>query len=1053
MQFFLVTLIIVPIFIVFVLYFISSLTELNEKWEANVKRRKSRRAGNNVRLRFDAAGKVTRDTKEKQEHQLLWEELLGYLHELAPFSVGSMDLMTYREALQSAMELADELVTVIHTAVSKPVPDAQLIQTLTDTEDLLSNMNNREKLDADIVDAVFERFEADLERINDLKLSAIKTPEVALLEPDRVATGIMVRRSGILRMAVEFRDKYDIGSRRLILALVAIILTAGLVRFLGYIPAIVVGVVLILEIMLDFLRLCEHSSMSGFAATVKGASMVGRLAVPVLVVVAAVNVLLIGTDVRPRTNEELRNKGTFVEPPPFYNLGKSLIQTYYVPFIYGIYWCAHICLLLAPLPLCYRLQALLVRCCPTIRFIVPDNPVWLHRMLGFSMLGGVIIGGVVWVFFQGMVCSVLNEEFACLAFDPVPGTVAGKAFRLRFLVVMPWSFFFLPLLASSKYPEVQDPTTKKGKDGYTPLGAAEAEDDESADDGEKELTAATCIGKYFRLFRDFFVRRIVEICLLVVPIAGIILMIKLRSPFFFWFLVLPLVLAHLIVKFRAVSNQLPSWIGCLARKDEGPQLFQRFWWEIAYASHATAFSVVLAFTLVIRFEVFGSALFTWALYFIDRFLGLRAACRNSADIVVHTKGLSSYVVSRDKDGKSTPSHIRLLLQKPPGFEYNAGQWAHLAFHNAGTYWCAPRCFTPGLQWHPLSIASCEEEDYLEFHIQVCGNFAFAQENDVVSFSASEERWASISRKDRILERCIPWHTPLKEGVVSEENYNERTDCVVEEASGATLKLKAVDGGEEFKVLKPQMQWTGKLWNFIHWRTEMCAKGQDLNTEKVHLMGPYGTFPWVFKDHRAAMLIGAGVGFPSMGAMLRKALLDNLLDIHKPDQQKKVCFVWTASKLEQLLLCFPLLVADLTKYVHNANREKPGFGLANLKNWLTIKIFISSFEVGDDLPLNPSPQQLADAARMASALAEVQRWLLGGDADIGGDNNGTYIAQGSLGGSFNDIIRNSKFMENIVFEQRSLGICFCGPQELCSWLRSDIANTIFPIKVEFSSEVA
>merc|ERR1712079_979342 len=98
-----------------------------------------------------------------------------------------------------------------------------------------------------------------------------------------------------------------------------------------------------------------------------------------------------------------------------------------------------------------------------------------------------------------------------------------------------------------------------------------------------------------------------------------------------------------------------------------------------------------------------------------------------------------------------------------------------------------------------------------------------------------------------------------------------------------------------------------------------------------------------------MLIGAGVGFPSTGAMLRQLLEDNL---HRSeDEQKAVCFIWSASKLDQLLLCFPSLLVDLTKYVH-ARTKLLSSGINNLKKWLHIKIFISNFEAGSFLSCNP-----------------------------------------------------------------------------------------------------
>jgi hypothetical protein len=216
-------------------------------------------------------------------------------------------------------------------------------------------------------------------------------------------------------------------------------------------------------------------------------------------------------------------------------------------------------------------------------------------------------------------------------------------------------------------------------------------------------------------------------------------------------------------------------------------------------------------------------------------------------------------------------------------------------------------------------------------------------------------------------------------------------------------------------------------------------------QEVSMMGPYGTLPFTVASHNNVMLIGAGVGYPSTGAMLRQLLEDNMGK--EEGERKAVCFIWTATKIDQLLLCFPSLLADLTRYVNKRS-------LKELKSWLTVKIFISSFEAGDFLNVNPSEHIFPGSKDMKSALAEVRRWLLGQDNSAGHDEDGTYICQGSLGASFPDVMRNSVFIrDKVVGRQTSLGVCFCGPAALGSWIRSDLANTILPVKVEYNAECA
>merc|ERR1719210_524568 len=70
-----------------------------------------------------------------------------------------------------------------------------------------------------------------------------------------------------------------------------------------------------------------------------------------------------------------------------------------------------------------------------------------------------------------------------------------------------------------------------------------------------------------------------------------------------------------------------------------------------------------------------------------------------------------------------------------------------------------------------------------------------------------------------------------------------------------------------------------------------------------------------------------------------------------------------------------------------------------------------------------------------------------------DADGTYFANGSLGASFSGILQRSLFTQQVVGEGHSLGISYCGPPELCSLIRSDVANTVLPVRVEFNAEGA
>jgi len=254
--------------------------------------------------------------------------------------------------------------------------------------------------------------------------------------------------------------------------------------------------------------------------------------------------------------------------------------------------------------------------------------------------------------------------------------------------------------------------------------------------------------------------------------------------------------------------------------------------------------------------------------------------------------------------------------------------------------------------------------------------------------------------------------------------------------GATMELTD-SKGKRMKAGKPQEQWTGKLWNLVR----AMQDAGDASDHVVRIMGPYGTLHSTCFSHDAVMLIGAGVGYPSMGSLLRQILEENLMSdfVATSAAKRHVCFIWTCSKVDQLLLCFPSLLADLTRYVHRSS-------LARLQDWLTVKIFVGSLGPDDVLAVEPDGNV---GLQMPGALSEVKKWLLGQAV-----KDGTYITRGSLGASFSDILRRSLFMrEKVVNEGRSLGICFCGPLGLCTWLKNDIECTSLPCAYEFACEVA
>ena len=80
-------------------------------------------------------------------------------------------------------------------------------------------------------------------------------------------------------------------------------------------------------------------------------------------------------------------------------------------------------------------------------------------------------------------------------------------------------------------------------------------------------------------------------------------------------------------------------------------------------------------------------------------------------------------------------------------------------------------------------------------------------------------------------------------------------------------------------------------------------------------------------------------------------------------KRHVCFIWTCSKVDQLQLCFPSLLADLTRHVHRSS-------LAKLQEWLTVEISVGSVGPEDVLAVEPDGDV---GVQMPVALGEVKKW--------------------------------------------------------------------------------
>merc|ERR1712176_1413052 len=353
-------------------------------------------------------------------------------------------------------------------------------------------------------------------------------------------------------------------------------------------------------------------------------------------------------------------------------------QDVYVSSIFGIMHINLTVLILLPLPVAYGLQASFVKWFPWLRFWVPQSPVWLHRILGYTIIIGLSFTGALWTIFQGAECFSNKTIQACEAFDPE--TLAGiDVYVLRFHIVWPLGFFFIPLMIYARYPGTLESTSRKktlsstSAPGMLEAGSEQgnAKENQNSLRPQRDHVAPRKQGTFLQKFGAFAYERLIEITSLVVVVSGCIHVIVQRFKIFFpfWFFVAIPLLLHALIKIRSAFASVCG----LPRGTELADLVKKSWWEIAYASHVFAFSIMAFWALYYRFEVFYPMLLTWGTYFMDRGLLFFRAWANPTSILV-TEGRSSYVVNQGIGANAEPSHVRLLLKKPKGFKYKAGQW-------------------------------------------------------------------------------------------------------------------------------------------------------------------------------------------------------------------------------------------------------------------------------------------------------------------------------------------------------------------------------------------
>mmetsp|Transcript_1279 Transcript_1279/g.1715 ORF Transcript_1279/g.1715 Transcript_1279/m.1715 type:complete len:1055 (+) Transcript_1279:212-3376(+) len=154
------------------------------------------------------------------------------------------------------------------------------------------------------------------------------------------------------------------------------------------------------------------------------------------------------------------------------------------------------------------------------------------------------------------------------------------------------------------------------------------------------------------------------------------------------------------------ANSIPTW---------APRPLKKYWYEIWFYGHHLIAHVSVVLALIARFEVFFPTLGTWSLYYLDK---MREVYFKTAktEIVIRPVFVSGEENPDDAssttihlDDKNIPNSVRLLIEVPPGFKVNAGQWIYIKVPEISN-----------IQWHPFSLASASRDSFVELHIGIRG---------------------------------------------------------------------------------------------------------------------------------------------------------------------------------------------------------------------------------------------------------------------------------------------------------------------------------------------
>merc|ERR1711920_779945 len=199
--------------------------------------------------------------------------------------------------------------------------------------------------------------------------------------------------------------------------------------------------------------------------------------------------------------------------------------------------------------------------------------------------------------------------------------------------------------------------------------------------------------------------------------------------------------------------------------------------------------------------------------------------------------------------------MKLTFVVPKGFDYQAGQYLQLCCKQMGAG-----------EWHPFTISSAPEEDYLTVHIRCPDelDWCSALRKRLVEHPVSSISQGAAKAKPgcRVLyNRRV--HHGLPKDVEEDLNYDQPHTVEVPRDGGGSMQTFTAPKTENLKKSNTGLS-----------KISLSDIAQALPKQAVQLQldGPHGAPSQSVWRHRSVVLVGAGIGVTPFASILRSTQL-------------------------------------------------------------------------------------------------------------------------------------------------------------------------------------